>query len=449
MNRAIDGLVLLILGVSSLQAAELSPQAFAFESPINTATQAAAYRFTVPLAVYQNTFREDLADLRVFNAQRESVPYSLLRKAPSTNRATDTQLPLFPLPSGSRVVIDGVRVTIDSPGSAVNLQTQTSSAANVSASQYILDGRTVSAPILGLRLNWSQTDTAYSGHIRVEASDDLSSWRTIVASAPVVNLRASDQAIIQNRVPLPATAAKFWRITWIGASPAFALNSMFAESADTPQAAHAILDVAGTPDTAAPESYLFDLGAHPPVDRVTLLLSDTNMLVNAELSSRRSPHDPWRPIARMGVYRLAAPDGELKNRPTEINVDRDRYWRVHLTAAGGLSQTSLRLQVEWVPDEVTYLAHGRGPFLLAYGNSSATTDQADLNQMPVSIEIAAATVGAPIPLGGLSRLSVQAPPFPRTRFALWTALLLAVLGLAWMAYRLITESSAANRSADL
>lgn len=445
MNRAFEALVLLTLRVSSLQAAELSPQDFAFGSPIETATQAAAYRFAVPLAVYQNTSREDLGDLRVFNAQHESVPYSLLQRAPPSNRATDTQLPLFPLPNGSRVVIDGVHVTIDSRGSAVNLQTQTSSAANVSASQYILDGRTLSAPVVGLRLDWSRTDTAYSGHIRVEASDDLSSWRTITASAPVVNLQAGDQAIIQNRVPLPATTAKFWRITWIGASPAFALNSIFAESADTPRAARAILDVAGIRDTAAPEYYLFDLGAHPPVDRVTLLLSDMNMLVNAELSSRDNPHDPWRPIMQMGVYRLAADDGELTNRPSEINVDRDRYWRVRLAAKGGLSQTPLRLQVEWVPDEVTYLARGRGPFMLAYGNSSATTDQSDFNQIPVSIEIAGATVGAPILLGGLSRLSVQAPPFPRSRFALWGILILAVLGLAWMARRLIIESSAVNR----
>ena len=118
---------------------------------------------------------------------------------------------------------------------------------------------------------------------------------------------------------------------------------------------------------------------------------------------------------------------------------------VRLAAKGGLSQTPLRLQVEWVPDEVTYLARGRGPFMLAYGNSSATTDQSDFNQIPVSIEIAGATVGAPILLGGLSRLSVQAPPFPRSRFALWGILILAVLGLAWMARRLIIESSAVNR----
>lgn len=82
---------------------------------------------------------------------------------------------------------------------------------------------------------------------------------------------------------------------------------------------------------------LFDLGAHPPVDRVTLLLSDTNMLVNAELSSRGSSHDPWRPITRMGVYRLAAADGELTNGPSEINVDRDRYWRVRPAANGGIT----------------------------------------------------------------------------------------------------------------
>jgi Protein of unknown function (DUF3999) len=442
MIRTLVGLVLLLVGARSIQAAESSPQSFAFGLPISTPTPAAAYRVEVPLAVYQHTFREDLADLRVFNAQRDPVPYSLLRKPPSPNRAIETQLPLFSLPSGSRVVIDGVRVTIDTPGSAVNLRTQTSGVRDVSVNQYILDGRTLDKPIVALRLDWPQTDTAYSGHLRVEASDDLSLWRTVVAAAPIVNLRADDRAIIQNRVPLPATAAKFWRMTWIGAAPAFALNATFAESTDVPQSGHALLAVTGTRDAAAPDDYLFDLGAHPPVDRVTLLLPAGNTLVNAELSSRRSARDPWHPVTRMSIYRLTAADGEVKNSPAEIDVDRDRYWRVRWTPAGAVSQSSVQLQVEWVADEVTFLAHGPGPYLLAYGSSAAMSDEADLARIPASIEIAAAALGAPVSLGGPSRLSVQAPPFPRTRFILWSVLVLAVIGLGWMAYRLVKESAA-------
>jgi hypothetical protein len=41
------------------------------------------------------------------------------------------------------------------------------------------------------------------------------------------------------------------------------------------------------------------------------------------------------------------------------------------------------------------------------------------------------------------RLKAQAPPFPRTQFILWGALLLAVLVLAWMAFRLVNEQKAA------
>jgi hypothetical protein len=231
-------------------------------------------------------------------------------------------------------------------------------------------------------------------------------------------------------------------MTWIGAAPAFALNSTFAESTDVPQSSHALLAVTGTRDAAAPDDYLFDLGAHPPVDRVTLLLPAANTLVNAELSSRRSARDPWHPVTRMSIYRLTAADGEVKNSPAEIDVDRDRYWRVHWTPAGAVSQSSVQLQVEWVADEVTFLAHGPGPYLLAYGSSAAMSDEADLARIPASIEIAAAASGAPVSLGGPSRLSVQAPPFPRTRFILWSVLALAVIGLGWMAYRLVKESAA-------
>ena len=156
--------------------------------------------------------------------------------------------------------------------------------------------------------------------------------------------------------------------------------------------------------------------------------------------------DPWHPVTRMSIYRLTAADGEVKNSPAEIDVDRDRYWRVRWTPAGALSQSSVQLQVEWVADEVTFLAHGPGPYLLAYGNSGATSEEADLAQIPASIEIAAAALGAPISLGGPSRLSVQAPPFPRTRFLLWSVLVLAAIGLGWMAYRLVKESAATGRA---
>jgi hypothetical protein len=84
MSRsAIAVLVLpMLAGVAS--AAELTPADFAFGMPVVTTADAAAYRVTLPLGLYQGTVREDLADIRVFNARGEVVPYALSRPAART-----------------------------------------------------------------------------------------------------------------------------------------------------------------------------------------------------------------------------------------------------------------------------------------------------------------------------------------------------------------------------
>jgi hypothetical protein len=442
MKRGLRSIAWVILGPTLLHAADLSPQDFAFGLPIVTTKETSAYRLAVPADVYKNTFREDLGDIRIFNAQSDVVPYSLRGKMQAAVRSDAVQLPLFPLPGGSHVVIDGVRVTIDPLGSAVNWQTQPSATANTSVVQYILDGRTLDSAIAGLRLNWPETDSEYSGHVRVDASDDLGSWRTIVAGAPIANLRANAQAIIENRVSLPPTKAKFWRLSWLGSSPMFKLESVSAETADSPaEPARAAIDIVGTRDSAGTHDYLFDLGAHAPVDRVNLMLPEANTVLKVELSSRRKLAEPWHLVTASGFFRLRIADGDHQNSALEISVDRDRYWRAQVTSGGTLSQGPLRLHVEWVPDEVTFLARGPGPFLLAYGNSGATDAEVDLAQLPANVEIVQASVKPPKILGGPSRLMARAAPFPTMRFALWGTLLLAVLGLAWMAYGLTKEKT--------
>jgi hypothetical protein len=439
-----------LIGLSTvpmmLGAADFSPPDFAFGLPVVTAKDAAVYRFVLPLAVYQGTVRDDLGDMRLFNAQGESVSYSLLRRAPppQTHEAANA-LPLFPLRGNARVVIDGLRLTVDSPGSAVNLQTQ-SSAASSAVAQYILDGRALTAAVAALRLNWPETASDYSGRMKIEVSDDLGAWQTIVAAAPTANLHANGQALIENRVSMAPTRAKFWRLSWVGPPPSFALTSVMAEPADSPvDAVRASLDVEGAAATET-DAELFDLGAHPPVSRVTVALPEENTVSTIELSSRRTPADSWRTVTQAGFYRLKAPDGEQLNAPIEIGVDRDRYWRARLVRGGGLPQRPLHLHVDWIPNEVTFLARGQAPYLLAYGNAMASGAEADLAQSPADVEIASAAVGAPQLLGGAGRLVPKPGPFPWKRTWLWAALLLGVALLGWMAFRLFKDAGDSNGS---
>jgi hypothetical protein len=441
MKRAPGLVVGLCLGSSMVQGLPLSPHDFAFGLPVITTQEAAAYRFSLPLTVYQDSVREDLGDIRLFNAGGVAVPFSLLRpavQAPIHKPAI--ALPLFPLHEGSRVVIDGIHVTIDSPRSAINLQTQNGSAGDLFANQYILDGRALDSAVSALRMSWPDAASDYSGRVSVEASDDLGSWRPIVAAAPIANLRANGRMLIENRIAFAPTAVKYWRIKWLGAPPAFEITSVVAELAESPAApVRATLEVGGTPDPVNANDYLFDLGAHAPVSRVNVLLPEVNTIVGVELSSRRMAKDPWRVVARAGFYRLKTVDAEQQNAPLEVRVDDDRYWRARITDGAGPPRVPLRLHVEWVPNEVTFLAQGEGPFLLAYGNATAIRAEADLSQMPATLQIAPAAVGSRQVLGGSARLVGNPPDFPWMRAVLWGVLVLAVILLAWMAYHLANE----------
>jgi Protein of unknown function (DUF3999) len=170
------------------------------------------------------------------------------------------------------------------------------------------------------------------------------------------------------------------------------------------------------------------------------LLPDANSILDVALSSRRGQQDSWRLVTRAGFYRINGTAGEQQNSPIRVNSDTDRYWQARIVNSGGLPQSPLHLRIEWVPNELTFLAQGHAPYLLAYGNSTATRAEADFSHLPTTLAAAAATLGPPQALGGQARLVPKPAPFPWTRAALWSVLILAVILLGWMARKIAQEA---------
>jgi hypothetical protein len=442
MNRRAFALLISPILAGFIPAAELSPTDFAFGMPVVTAADAAAYRVALPLGLYRDTVREDLADIRVFNARGEVVPYALNRPSARTQpRGPGTALPLFALRGDSPAAADAVRVTIDSPDGAIKLQTRGALARTGAVRQYILDGRPLSVPVAALRLTWPDDSADFAGRLSIEASDDFAVWRMIAEAAPIANLHASGLQLVNNRVELAAARAKYWRLSWVGKSAPFEVTSVVAEPADSSiEAERSTLDVEGHMAGAARGEYQFDLGARVPVERVNLGLPELNTVVAVELLSRESPQDPWRHVAGRQFYRVNTADGELRNGPIDIATNTDRFWLARQVdgtgdATGGLPH----LQVAWMPSEVVFLARGSGPFMLAFGSALAPAAETNLSTIPTAVTILRATLGARREIGGPTRLAAPAAVFPWKRALLWAMLALCVCLLAWMAYRLTKE----------
>lgn len=444
MSRWFVAVLSVIAAVSASAApAELVPNDFAYGAKVMTSGDAAAFRVSLPLWVYQNVTQGDLGDVGVFNERNELVPYRIERPSSQAMLQTaSTPLPIFVLRDDSREALDAIRVTIESGGARVKADTSGSQGTQPGA-RYIFDGRALERPVAALQLSWPGDAASFAGRVRVEASDDLGTWLTVAADAPIANLRAGDAHILERRVEVHGASAKFWRLSWSGTPAPFEITGVSAEPAlDRVDVMRSSLAVTGAPVAEKRGEFEFDIGARVPVDRVNLELPEQNSVVQVELFSRAEPTQPWLHVIRGGFYRLKnAASTDLTNGPYVIDPRGHRYWLARVDVrGGGLGQGSPKLSVGWLPHDVVFLARGAGPFTLVYG-SRKTETAGSLGAIPDTVAIVPARLAEPQTLGGAARIGPERRSWAlgSKSAILWAVLAIGVALLAFMAYRLSRE----------
>jgi len=448
--------------VAAAHDADLSPQDFAYGMVIVTPGAAAAYRVTIPPEVYLKSARPQLGDLQVFNDHGEPVPYAIEQPpAPADTHPAPRALTLFALRDDTPDALRAMRVTIAAQGAAVSVQTtgggttagadapggagradssagaQSTPGATIS---YVLDAQALDDPIAAIQLHWPADAADYAGRMRVAAGDTLGVWHTVVDAAPIANLHADGAQLLEDRIEVPATRARFWRLSWVGKPPPFAVTSAAVEQAsgrDTAERSHLI--VPGTPVRERPGEFEFDLGAQPPVDRVNIELPESNSILNAEFLSRSEARDPWHHVASGGIYRLQGADGDLRNAPVAIGINTDRFWLLRAPPMKSAFGNGIpQLVVQWRAPELVFLARGAAPFTLAYGSGSAIGAATSFAALPTTVSTLRASLAAPHALGGDDRLQ-PGSKFPWKNGLLWLVLAAAVVLLAGMALRLAKD----------
>jgi hypothetical protein len=421
---------------------------FASAIPLSLEGDRAFYRVELPGAVYSGSARADMGDLRVFNADDAMVPYAYLpRPAPARQQRSPVPLTLFPL-FADRDAVDpsglSLSVTRNAAGTIISVTTQDAqSAAERRPMGYLVDASALAEPINALTLEWTPPLQGATTRVRVEASEDLASWRTLAADAPLLDLQYQGRRLLRNRVDLPAVRPKYLRLSWsAGAAPS--VTAVLAEFGDrVEESPRAWREATGTPVADRDNEYEFDLGGSFPIDRVAIDLPEINAVVPGELLARATREQPWRPVTTLVAYRLRQESGEVSAAPTPVSGVGMRYWLLRIDPkSGGIGRGQPRLRGGWAPQEIVFAARGAGPFVIAYGNPSATSSALPIGTLVPGYvaapadSLAAAGIarpGASAPLGGAARLR---PARDLRRAALWGVLVLGVAILAWMAWRL-------------
>ncbi len=440
------------------------PGDFAYGSRLEADGADALYEITLPAAVYRGVARPDLGDVRVFNGAGEVVPHSWRpRKTASAEISAPVALTLFPLKAEAGIPVGGLSIRVRrSPGGTTSVNVTASDARGGSGKQivgYLVDLTALDRALRAIEFDWPATPDGFAGKLRVDASDDLAAWRTLVAAAPLVSVEVAGQRLQQKRVELPQQKTKYLRLSWAlqsasRSSPelASARGELAEKNVDAPR------EWVQTEATKSekPGEYAFDMRGHYPVDRVRFDLPESNTIAQVELLARDKADLPWRAIARGVAYRLRQDGGEITSPELTIDAATDRYWMLRVDQrGGGLGRGTPGMHVGWVPHRLVFTARGAAPFQLAYGNREAKPAAYSIEtiipgyrddagpqiraakagtQQTVSVRNAQAL--AQQELGGDARLQ---DAIDWKRWSLWGALVLGVLILGAMAWRLVRQ----------
>jgi hypothetical protein len=445
----------IVLLMPALAAAAEQPQDFAYGTPVQFEGHEALYEANIPASVYRGVTRRDLGDLRVFNGKGELVPFAV--EPPSERRTQSSAahtVRFFPIYASANQSLDGVELKVEKASGATVVSVVP---ANQKASgkrrlvAYLIDASAINQPYQLLQLDWRQKTASFAINVRLDASDDLKNWEAINTRAPLMRLDYEGERLEQRAIEFAPRRSKYLRL-----SVAEMHGAQIAETDTQLELSAASLRGADIAVEAArnwmelnaaagdsPGEYRFDLGGPYPVDRVRTGLVQDNTIATVDLLVRATMSEPWHSIAHSVVYRLTREGHQVMSPELSVGLHSERFWLLRVDQRGGGLGTSMPiLYAGWVPQKIVFAARGEAPFQIAYGSARA---------LPAGYPIETLVPGwrndarpklpqaQTLPehlLGGAASLQRQ---YDRKTWGLWTALVLGVAVLGWMAWRLAKQ----------
>ena len=422
--------------------------AYAYHLPLRVEAQPFE-RLELPAVVYEHVGHADLRDLRVFNAAGEIVPYAFVPPVPAPPPVARTALPAYPLRVDAPASdLGDFTLSLRSGGGATTLEVRARDGRAVRGTRVagvVLDASALEQPIQALVLT-PAGDADVNARVRVEASDDLASWRVVASGAPILRLRVDNRTLMRDRVPLAGLRARYFRISSDDALPLLDLGGADAETGTAPPPrARPVRELAGT--YVDPGAFEYDAQGPFDVAAIDLRLAAPNTVVPAQVLVRADPALPWRRLTDGVFYRLGEGSSEVRNPPLDVTGAAYRYWRVELDRRSGVTSAAPPMLVlGWQPAEIVFTTRGAGPFEIAFGRRDAAP-----GALPIAVLVpgfdarrglaASAGVAAADGVPQLRNRSALGVPVDYRRAALWAVLILTVVVLAVLGVRLLRQPS--------
>ena len=434
---------LLLLAPALAGAAPNGPGDFAFSQALQISGGAAYHELSLSAEVLAALTRKDFGDLRVFDAQGAPQPHAWRPESPAAELAPKARaLPFFPLPARALHPGSALSIDVSSGETRVKIRGGAPAARAEATVGYLLDAREFSEPLAALTLDW-QEPRVYQGRVRLEASEDLLSWTTLAASAPILRSEYQGRSLARQRVEWSPRAAKYLRLTWPQGESSFVLTAASAEAAaGRGETARSWLAAKFLKAGDKPGEFIYESPKALPVDRLRLVFGTGNHMLPAEFLAREREDEPWIPLAQSVFYRVSQGSDTLQSPDLVLTRSQHRYWLLRADPRLALNAAPM-LEFGWLPPRLVFLAQGSAPFQLAYGARDAQSAALSMVTLVPDWErrkeevFSVATPGERQTAGGEARL---AAPTDWKRWALWGVLVAGVALLVMLAWGLMRET---------
>jgi hypothetical protein len=421
---------------------------------LETRGQGPFFRVELPEEVYIMVRRPDFGDIRIFNGAGEILPHALRALAQPVEVAK-TAVPFFPLYGENSAATPhlAVEVVRDNAGTIVTLKDHDQGGTGRPLRGYLFDlggGKRIAA---NLELHWQTASSSSIFTARLEHSTDLRVWRTLVASAPLVDLHHHGERVEKREIALDIAPQRYLRLSWSESEPLLLTQATLASETHSSHRQYQWSDLGAGEVVVVPGR--LDVDYHSdlrlPVSTARLQFNRPNSLAKIHLQSRASDKDQWRSRCRQAFYALTYGTAQVHKDSCTFDPTADALWRVTVEedgAAIAASRLGPGLHLGRVTRELFFVARGGPPYLLAFGSErlpARTTAQNDglvLEALDVSDgldRVIQAQLGRRIVLGGEQVLQPLPPALPWKTWLLWAVLLLGVALLALMARGLFRE----------
>jgi hypothetical protein len=347
-----------MLAVSPIFAAPPSKNDYASGMSVEAPSSQPMVEAVLPEEVYRTATRDDLSDLRVFNAEGMPVPHAFCAIAQTADpKVTEQSLPVFVLRGREPVYTSGARVEVQTPaGTRVGVNDSSAPETEVvNRLIHIIDVRDVNEPLRAIRFDWSSSDGVSEVKVRIEASDDLDRWQTIVPTSTLLLAQQGGQELRRERIQLPTREYEYLRVQRVDGGPPLAIHSVMAEQVAAGEELEPVWFAANHLQSNEADVMSFDAAHVAPVSHARFRLPQENSSVGITIQSRRDEKSPWYTRWSGESYIVVTDTNRRESPPARFEPTTDRLWRVQIQNDPQLYQGA-SLELGYYPARVRFLA---------------------------------------------------------------------------------------------